>query len=114
MVNIYYLMILMKVGMEKSCEHWKDRQVGLKTWQAFKDHLSQAYRRYHNCKKETAAAHGYGASENHKQETDSQVNTADTLQELACPEMEYKEAIENLTSINLTLSQSLTQAQETI
>ena len=37
-----------------------------------------------------------------------------TLQALACATMEDKEAMANLTSINLTLSQSLTQAQETI
>ena len=89
-------------------------QVGLKTWQAFKDHFAQAYRRYHIRKKATAEAHGYGESENHTQETESQVNTADALQALACAAMEDKEAMPNLTSINLTLSQSLTQAQETI
>ena len=38
----------------------------------------------------------------------------DVLKALACAAMEYKEAMANLTSINLTLSQSLTQAQETI
>ena len=36
------------------------------------------------------------------------------LQELAYAAMEDKEAMANLTSINLTLPQSLTQAQETI
>ena len=44
-------------------------QVGLKTWQAFGDHFAQAHRRYQVRKKETAAAHGYGASENHTQDT---------------------------------------------
>ena len=38
----------------------------------------------------------------------------DALQALACAAMEDKEAMENLTIINLTLSQSLNQAQETI
>ena len=89
-------------------------QVGLKTWHAFKYHFAQAYRRYQICKKETAAAHGYGASANHTQEIEAQVNTADTLQALACVEMEDMEAIENLTSINLTLSKSLIQSQEKI
>ena len=88
--------------------------VGLKTWQYFKDHFAQAYRRYQIRKKATAAAHGYGASANHTQETESQVNTADALKALACASMEDKEAMANLTSINLTLSQSLTQSQETI
>ena len=45
-VNIAYLMILRIGGMEKACEPWEDMQVGLKTWQAFKDHFAQAYRRY--------------------------------------------------------------------
>ena len=36
------------------------------------------------------------------------------MQSLACAEMEYKEAMANLTIINLTLSQILTQSQETI
>ena len=89
-------------------------QVGLKTWQAFKDDFAQAYRRYQICKKATAAPHGYGASENHTQETESQFNAADALQAFACAAMEDKEAMSNFTSINLTLSQSLTQSQETI
>ena len=61
-VNIAYLLILRTRGTRKSCEQWEDMQVGLKTWQAFKDHFSQAYRRYQIFKKATAAAHGYGAS----------------------------------------------------
>ena len=65
-------------------------QVGLKTWQDLKDHFAQAYRRYQIRKKATAAAHGYGASVNHTQETEAQVNTADELQELACTAMEDK------------------------
>ena len=89
-------------------------QFGLKTCQAFKDHFSQAYMRYHIGKKATATVHGCGASENHTKETDAQVNTADAFQELACESMEDKGAMVNLTSINLTLSQSLTQAQDTI
>ena len=40
--------------------------------------------------------------------------TADTLQELTKITIEDKEAMENLPTINLTLSQRLTQAQETI
>ena len=85
-------------------------QVGLKTWQAFKDHFAQAYRRYQIRKESTAAVHGYAASANHIQETEAQVNTADALQALACTATEDTEAMVNLTSINLTLSQSLTQA----
>ena len=38
----------------------------------------------------------------------------DDLQALVYAEMEDKEAMADLTSINLTVSQSLTQAQETI
>ena len=64
MVNIAYLLILRKGGIEKACEQWEDIQVGLKTWQAFKDHFVPAYRRYQIRKKETAADHGYGASAN--------------------------------------------------
>ena len=59
-VNIAYLLILRTGGVENACEQWEEMQVGLKTWQAFKDHFSQAYRRYHIRKKATAAAHGYG------------------------------------------------------
>ena len=44
-------------------------QVGIKTWKAFKDHFSQAYRRYQICRKATAAVHWYGDSANHAQET---------------------------------------------
>ena len=90
MVNISYLLILKKGGTEKACEQWEDMQVGLKIWQAFKDHFTQAYRRYQICKKSTTAAHGYGASENITQETEYQVNTVDALQALACKGMEYK------------------------
>ena len=75
----------------------------MKTWQDFKENLAQAYRRYQICKKVTATANGYGASANHTQETEAQVNTADALQALACAAMEDKEAMANLTSINLTL-----------
>ena len=114
MVNIDYLLILRTVGMEKSCEQWEDIHVDLKTWQDFKDHFSQAYRRYHIRKKAIAAVRGYGSSENHTQETYFQVNTTDFLQALACAEMEDKESMANLTNINLTLSQSRNQSQETI
>ena len=69
MVNIACLLILSTGGMEKSCEQWEDMQVGLKTWQAFKHHFAQAYRRYQIRKKATAATHGYGASANNTQET---------------------------------------------
>ena len=68
-VNIAYLIILRTGGMKKSCEQWEDIQVELKTWQNFKDHFSQAYRRYHIRKQATAGAHGYGVSENFTQET---------------------------------------------
>ena len=113
MVNIAYLLILGTGGMEKACERWENMQVVPKIWQAFKDHFVQTYRRYHICKKATEAAHGYGASENNTQETEAQVNTADALQALVCAAMEDKEAMANLASINLTLSQSLTQARVT-
>ena len=62
MVNIAYLLILRTGGTEKACEQWEDMKVRLKTWQTFKDHFAQVYRRYQIRKKETAAAHGYGAS----------------------------------------------------
>ena len=42
-VNIAYLLILRTGGTEKACEQWEDMQVGLKIWQAFKDHFTQAY-----------------------------------------------------------------------
>ena len=57
-VNIAYLLILKTGGMEKSCEQWEDMQVGLKTWQDFKDHFLQAYRRYKIRKNITAVSHG--------------------------------------------------------
>ena len=87
-VNIAYLLILKTGRIEKSCKQWEDMQVGLKTWQAFKDHFAQAYRRYQIHKKVTAQANGYEVSANHTQETESQVNTADTLQAFACAAME--------------------------
>ena len=68
-VNIAYLLILRTRGAKKACEQWEDMQVGLKTWQDFKDSFAQAYRRYQIRKKATAAAQGYGASANHTQET---------------------------------------------
>ena len=89
-------------------------QVGLWTWQAFKENFSQAYRHYHIRKKATSVAHGYRAVANHTQETDTQVNTADALQALPCASIEDKEEMANLTRINLNLYQILTQAQDTI
>ena len=65
-------------------------QIGLKIWQDFRDHFSQSYRRYHIHRKETAAAHGYGAVENHTQETDDRVNTVDALQSLVFSAIEEK------------------------
>ena len=38
-VNNAYLLILITGGMENSREKWEDMQVGLKNWQAFKDHF---------------------------------------------------------------------------
>ena len=110
MVNIAYLLILRTGGMENAYEQWEDMQVGLKNWQAFKDHFAQAYRRYQIQKKATAADHGYGASENCTQEIEAQVNTTDALQALACAAMEDREAMANLTRINLTLPQILNPA----
>ena len=98
--------------MEKCCEQWEDMQVGLKTKQDFKDHLSQAYRVYQIHKKATAAAHGYGAASNNTQETDAQVNTMDSVRSLSCAAIKDNEEMANLISIYLTLSQSLTQPQE--
>ena len=57
---------------------------------------------------------GKGRQKKYTQEKYAQVNTSDALQALACAAMEDKEAMANLTSIKLTLSQSLTQAQETL
>ena len=56
----------------------------------------------------------YGVSENYTQKTEYQVNTVDALQALACAAMEDKEAMANLISINLPLSQSITQSQEKV
>ena len=86
-VNIAYLLIIRTVGTEKLCEQWEDMQVDLKTWQEIKDNFSQACRRYHICKKATVAAHGYGASENHAEETEAKVMTVDALQALVCASM---------------------------
>ena len=113
-VNIEYLLILRNGGTEKFCEKWKDMIVGQKKWKAFTDHFAQAYSCYQIRKKLTAAAHIYGASENYDRETDAQRMTENTIQELANVKIEDKESTENLTSINLTLSQILNQAQESI
>ena len=98
--------------MGKYCEQWEDMQVSLKNWHAFKDNFVQAYRCYQIHNKETTVAHGYGASVNHAHETYAQVMTLDALQALANAKMKDKEAVANLTSINLTLSHSLTQSKE--
>ena len=82
--NIAYLLVFRTLVMEKAYEQWEDMQVGLKTWQDFRDHFSQAYRCYHIFKKGTAAAHGYGESANHTQETEAEVNTSYVLRALAC------------------------------
>ena len=66
-------------------------QVVQKNWQVLNDHFLKAYRRYHIHKKSTAAAHGYGASENHAHETDAQVMTSDALQALANATIKNKE-----------------------
>ena len=113
-VNIFYLLIPRTEGMEKACEQWEDMQVGLKTWQAFKDKISQSYSCYHIRKKSAAVYHEYWESANHTQDKEAQVNTSDAMQALACAAMEDKEAMANLARINFTLSQSLTQAQEKI
>ena len=111
-VNIAYLLILRTGGTKKACEHWEDMQVGLETWQAFKNHFAQTLTCYQIRKKATASDHGYEASANHTHETEAQFKTKDEVQALVCAEVEDKESMENLTSINLTLSQSLTQSQE--
>ena len=46
------------------------------------NNVLQAYMRYQIRKKEAAAAHGYGASENHAHESDSQAMTEDALHAL--------------------------------
>ena len=68
-VNIDHLLISRTGETEKFREQWEEMQVVLKTCQSFKDNFLQAYRRYQIRKKATAAAHGYGASENHAHET---------------------------------------------
>ena len=82
--------------------------------QAFKKHFTQVYRDYQTHKKPTASSHGYGDVANHNQEKDAQSMTADALQALANVTIEYKEAMENITSINFNLSQSPTQAKQAI
>ena len=51
---------------------------------------------------------GVGRYKIYTQETDAQFNTTDALQALAFVSMEDKEAMANLTGINLTSSHSLT------
>ena len=89
-------------------------QVGLNKWQAFKDHIAQSYRCYQIHNKATAADHGHGYSSDHSHGTDTQVISLDALKSLVNETMEDKNEMSNLTSINLKLSQSITQAQETI
>ena len=104
-VNISYLLILRTGEIGKSCEQWEEIPVGQKTWQAFNNHFTQAYRRYQIHNKATAAVYGYGAAANHAQETDTQMMTADALiQALANATIEDKEEMRNLTNINLNLS----------
>ena len=55
----------------------------LKIWQAFKDHFSQAYRRYQIRNKATAVSHGYVTAANNTHKTEVRVNTEDALQELS-------------------------------
>ena len=64
--------------------------------------------------KATDAAHRHGVSANHVHETDSQTMTVDAIQAIANETKEYKKSMENLRIINLTLSETLTQAQEAI
>ena len=56
-VNIAYILIISTGRIEESCEQWEDIQVGLKTWQTFKDHFAQVYRRYQIRKKAKSATH---------------------------------------------------------
>ena len=56
----------------------------------------------------------YGALPNNTQETEAQVNNVDVLQALTSEAVKDKEAMANLASINITLYQSLTKAQETM
>ena len=66
-VNTAYLLILIIGETEKSCEQWEDMQVVQNNWKKFKYQLAQAYMHYQTRKKPTAAAHGYGDSENRSQ-----------------------------------------------
>ena len=65
--------------------------VGQNKWQTFKDNFAQAYWHYQIYKIAAAAAHGYGASENHVHETDTQMMTVDALQDLANTTMDDKD-----------------------
>ena len=82
-------------------------QVGQNNWRASRDQFKKTYRSYQISKKWIAAAHGYGATENHANETYARVKTSDALQALANAKTEDNEAIRNLLSINLTIAQSL-------
>ena len=57
-VNIAYFLILRTGGIEKTCEQWEEIPVGQNTWQAFKNHFAQAYRRYQILNIDTSYAHG--------------------------------------------------------
>ena len=100
--------------MDKAYEQWKEMPVIQKTCQAFKNHLEKSYMHYNTHKKSTAASHINGTAANHAQEKYTQRMTADALQSLSNMTIEDKKSMANLTSINLTLSKSLTHPQEKI
>ena len=62
-VKITYLLILRTDRMEKACEQWEDMQVGMKTWQAFNYHFTQAYWRYQICKRQQHRLMGMGSQQ---------------------------------------------------
>ena len=112
MVNITYIIIFKTRVMDKAYEQWKEMPVIQKTCQAFKNHLAKSYMHYNTHKKSTAASHINGTAANHAQEKYTQRMTADALQSLSNMTIEDKKSMANLTSINLTLSKSLTHPQE--
>ena len=69
-VSITYLLILRTGSKGKAREKWEEMQVGQKNWQAFKDQFAYPYRHYQIPQNATAAAHGYGTSQNCVHETD--------------------------------------------
>ena len=60
MANIAFLLIPRTRGMKKSCEQWEYMQVGMKTWQAFKDQFAKSYRRYRIRKNKNQRPMGMG------------------------------------------------------